>query len=75
MSGDEALFRSSRLVQDAVVRNLQTLAESSQRMRPRRANSQHAIDISPVPDLDHFDHHRSIIDGIDDTVASLPHAV
>lgn len=29
---DEALFRSSRLVQDAVVRNLQTLAESSQRL-------------------------------------------
>lgn len=31
-SDDEALFRSSRLVQDAVVRNLQTLAESSQRL-------------------------------------------
>ncbi|NMG29018.1 DUF86 domain-containing protein [Aromatoleum evansii] len=32
VGGDEALFRSSRLVQDAVVRNLQTLAESSQRL-------------------------------------------
>jgi uncharacterized protein with HEPN domain len=29
---DEAGFRASRLVQDAVVRNLQTLAESSQRL-------------------------------------------
>ena len=29
---DEALFRSSRLVQDAVTRNLQVLAESSQRL-------------------------------------------
>lgn len=29
--GDEARFRASRLIQDAVVRNLQTLAESSQR--------------------------------------------
>lgn len=32
VGGDEARFRSSRLVQDAVVRNLQTLAESSQRL-------------------------------------------
>jgi len=32
VGGDESLFRSSRLVQDAVVRNLQTLAESSQRL-------------------------------------------
>lgn len=30
--GDEAGFRTSRLIQDAVVRNLQTLAESSQRL-------------------------------------------
>lgn len=29
---DELRFRESRLVQDAVVRNLQTLAESSQRL-------------------------------------------
>lgn len=29
---DETLFRSSRLIQDDVVRNLQTLAESSQRL-------------------------------------------
>ncbi|MBS0543389.1 MAG: DUF86 domain-containing protein [Proteobacteria bacterium] len=29
---DEADFRTSRLIQDAVVRNLQTLAESSQRL-------------------------------------------
>jgi uncharacterized protein with HEPN domain len=30
--GDEQLFRNSRLVQDAILRNLQTLAESSQRL-------------------------------------------
>jgi uncharacterized protein with HEPN domain len=30
--GDERLFSNSRLVQDAVLRNLQTLAESSQRL-------------------------------------------
>ena len=30
--GEEARFRNSRLIQDAVVRNLQTLAESSQRL-------------------------------------------
>jgi len=30
--GDELRFRSSRLVQDAIIRNLQTLAESSQRL-------------------------------------------
>ena len=30
--GDRARFESSRLVQDAVIRNLQTLAESSQRL-------------------------------------------
>lgn len=32
VGGDEARFRTSRLIQDAVVRNLQTLAESSQRL-------------------------------------------
>lgn len=32
VGGDEARFRGSRLTQDAVVRNLQTLAESSQRL-------------------------------------------
>ena len=32
VGGDETRFRASRLVQDAVVRNLQTLAESSQRL-------------------------------------------
>ena len=32
VGGDEARFRNSRLIQDAVVRNLQTLAESSQRL-------------------------------------------
>jgi uncharacterized protein with HEPN domain len=31
-AGDAARFGSSRLVQDAVIRNLQTLAESSQRL-------------------------------------------
>lgn len=31
-AGDRALFDASRLVQDAVIRNLQTLAESSQRL-------------------------------------------
>lgn len=31
-AGDRARFESSRLVQDATVRNLQTLAESSQRL-------------------------------------------
>lgn len=30
--GDEAKFRASRLIQDAVIRNLQTLAESAQRL-------------------------------------------
>lgn len=30
--GDELSFRASRLIHDAVVRNLQTLAESSQRL-------------------------------------------
>lgn len=30
--GNKQLFRNSRLVQDAVLRNLQTLAESSQRL-------------------------------------------
>jgi len=37
LGGDEARFRASRLIQDAVVRNLQTLAESSQ-MRSRQAS-------------------------------------
>ena len=37
VGGDEARFRASRLIQDAVVRNLQTLAESSQ-MRSRQAS-------------------------------------
>jgi len=32
LAGDEARFRNSRLIQDAVVRNLQTLAEPSQRL-------------------------------------------
>ena len=32
VGGDETRFRASRLIQDAVVRNLQTLAESSQRL-------------------------------------------
>lgn len=32
VGGDEARFRASRLIQDAVVRNLQTLAKSSQRL-------------------------------------------
>ena len=31
-AGDRARFESSRLVQDATLRNLQTLAESSQRL-------------------------------------------
>lgn len=31
-AGDRARFETSRLVQDAVIRNLQTLAESSQRL-------------------------------------------
>jgi uncharacterized protein with HEPN domain len=31
-AGDRSRFEASRLVQDAVVRNLQTLAESSQRL-------------------------------------------
>ncbi|MBT9487580.1 MAG: DUF86 domain-containing protein [Rubrivivax sp.] len=31
-NGERARFDASRLVQDAVVRNLQTLAESSQRL-------------------------------------------
>ena len=30
--GDQTRFHTSRLVQDAVIRNLQTLAESSQRL-------------------------------------------
>lgn len=30
--GNKAVFGSSRLVQDAVIRNLQTLTESSQRL-------------------------------------------
>jgi uncharacterized protein with HEPN domain len=30
--GDEAVFKESRLIQDAVIRNLQTMAESSQRL-------------------------------------------
>ena len=32
--GERARFDTSRLVQDAVIRNLQTLAESSQRLSP-----------------------------------------
>jgi len=32
VANDETGFRASRLIQDAVVRNLQTLAESSQRL-------------------------------------------
>ena len=31
-AGERSLFETSRLVQDAVIRNLQTLAESSQRL-------------------------------------------
>ena len=31
-AGERARFETSRLVQDAVIRNLQTLAESSQRL-------------------------------------------
>lgn len=40
---DEALFRSSRLVQDAVVRNLQTLAESSQRLSDTAKGTEPAV--------------------------------
>lgn len=32
VGGDEPRFKASRLVQDATIRNLQTLAESSQRL-------------------------------------------
>lgn len=32
---DEKTFRSSRLIQDAVIRNLQTMAESAQRLSDR----------------------------------------
>ena len=31
-AGDRARFETSRLIQDAVIRNLQTLTESSQRL-------------------------------------------
>lgn len=31
-AGDESVFRQSQLVQDAVIRNLQVMAESSQRL-------------------------------------------
>ena len=31
-AGGESSFRQSRLIQDAVIRNLQTMAESSQRL-------------------------------------------
>ena len=34
VSGDPGIFASSHLVQDAVLRNLQTLAESTQRLSP-----------------------------------------
>ncbi|AUN93888.1 HepT-like ribonuclease domain-containing protein [Pseudazoarcus pumilus] len=40
---DETLFRSSRLVQDAVLRNLQVLAESSQRLSDELKVSEPAI--------------------------------
>lgn len=33
--GNETTFRSSRLIQDAVIRNLQTMAESAQRLSDR----------------------------------------
>lgn len=39
--GNETTFRSSRLIQDAVVRNLQTMAESAQRL------SDHSKALSP----------------------------
>lgn len=31
-NADESMFKQSRLIQDAVIRNLQTMAESSQRL-------------------------------------------
>lgn len=34
-AGDRSRFEASRLVQDAVIRNLQTLTESSQRLSDR----------------------------------------
>lgn len=40
---DEMLFRSSRLIQDAVVRNLQTLAESSQRLSDAARDTEPAV--------------------------------
>ncbi len=40
---DEAHFRASRLIQDAVVRNLQTLAESSQRLTEQTKASEPAV--------------------------------
>lgn len=43
VAGDEALFRSSRLVQDAVVRNLQTLAESSQHLSDAAKGTEPAV--------------------------------
>lgn len=41
---DRNLFMHSELVQDAVIRNLQTLSESSQRLSDEAKNSQPAID-------------------------------
>ncbi|MCK0510561.1 HepT-like ribonuclease domain-containing protein [Aromatoleum buckelii] len=43
VEGDEGKFRSSRLVQDAVIRNLQTLAESSQRLSEAIKASEHRV--------------------------------
>lgn len=40
VAGDELRFRTSPLVQDAVIRNLQTLAESSQRLSDAIKNSE-----------------------------------
>lgn len=40
---DESAFRNSRLVQDAVVRNLQMMAESSQRLTDELKSSESSI--------------------------------
>ena len=41
--GEEAAFRASRMVQDAVIRNLQTLAESTQRLSASLKNTEKDI--------------------------------
>ena len=51
LAGDRAAFMDSTLIQDAVIRNLQVLAESTQRLSDRLKDSHAQVDWSGLSAL------------------------